>query len=830
MIPEIAPYNNYTGDGATTQFDFDFYIEDATQLVVQHTASDGTITTLTKDTDYSIYEVGNKNGSYITFPLPASTYSTLTSSETISLMLKLPISQQSEYGTSSELDLENVEYSFDYLTRICQILNRLLERAIKVQEGSNIDTDTLSVNLNKVADISSDVSTVAGNTTNINTVSGSISNVNTVAGSISNVNAVGSDIANVNAVKADLTNVDTVAAAIADVIAVSSDISNVDAVATDLTNIDNVAGDLTNIDAVKNNATNINTVAAIASDVSGVAAIASDVTAVNSNASDISDVADDLTNVVAVATDLTKIDAVADDLTKIDAVQADLTNIDAVAGDLTNINAVANDLTNIDNASGYAATAVQYAIGVPTEPSEGSAKYWAGQAAAGQIQADWAQADNTKKDYIKNKPTKLSDFSDDTSINPVDKADTLTSMTATVSEINELHEGTAEKADFIKLHSITASASEINILNGATLSTTELNYVDGVTSSIQNQIDNKANLIWYADRDFEYKQPKFITADKSTIKILAGTAIRLASGEYKYFAADTSYAISAILDTGSVSNGKDYYFYLNNSGSLIASLSETAPSGYNADEVVQIGGAHTLCVAVGSNAPALPSDSFWASHPYSGYSASDFMPNTVWTPAFKSAAKTGNKGQALIEYYGFERFWCDIYLQSGTGTSTASSYSGTITNNRQCILHENDMRLVGKMLPADWQFSIFAEGSNQCTNIAGGAIPSGQLTGGYSDTAGKRMISGFGIECCCGYLWQWGREPSPVGGSGWNAYAVTNRGQNYGTMPYVLLFGGAYDCAADCGSWARACSVGRTIAIAYHGARGVSLHIEKQHS
>ena len=81
MIPEIMPYNNYTGDGVTTQFDFDFFIENGSQLVVQHTASDGTITTLTQDTDYSIHEVGNNNGSYITFPLPASSYSILASDE-----------------------------------------------------------------------------------------------------------------------------------------------------------------------------------------------------------------------------------------------------------------------------------------------------------------------------------------------------------------------------------------------------------------------------------------------------------------------------------------------------------------------------------------------------------------------------------------------------------------------------------------------------------------------------------------------------------------------------------------------------------------------------
>lgn len=41
------------------------------------------------------------------------------------------------------------------------------------------------------------------------------------------------------------------------------------------------------------------------------------------------------------------------------------------------------------------------------------AEYWAGQAAQGQQQSDWNQSDNTKVDYIKNKPTKLSDFNND---------------------------------------------------------------------------------------------------------------------------------------------------------------------------------------------------------------------------------------------------------------------------------------------------------------------------------------------------------------------------------------------------------------------------------
>lgn len=67
-------------------------------------------------------------------------------------------------------------------------------------------------------------------------------------------------------------------------------------------------------------------------------------------------------------------------------------------------------------------------------------------------------------------------------------------VTTTVSELNQLHSGTAVTADFVKLHDTTASAAELNILDGATLTTTELNFVDGVTSSVQDQLDNKQPL------------------------------------------------------------------------------------------------------------------------------------------------------------------------------------------------------------------------------------------------------------------------------------------------------------------------------------------------
>lgn len=342
-------------------------------------------------------------------------------------------------------------------------------------------------------------------------------------------------------------------------------------------------------------------------------------------------------------------------------------------------------------------------------------------------------------------------------------------------------------------------------------------------------LPQKANIIWYADRDFEYKTPDFILADKQYVTIKGGTAIRKKNGEYFYTENDLVKPISEILDTGSVTNGRDYYFYIDNLGNLVASLNESAPVSGNTTNTVQIGGAHTLCVGVtSSNAPALVDTDMWANHPAIGYNAGYFIPNSSWTQAFKSMAKTGNKGQALVNW-GSHKFWCDIYLMSGTGTSSASSYQGTITNNRQCQLMFSDLAKVGKMAPSHDEFMILAEGSNQKTAIQGAAIPSGRLTGGYLDTAGKRMISGFFIECCCGYLWQISRDPSATGSSNWNAYADTNRGGTYG-VPYVLLLGGTYGDSSNCGSWSRVSDSNLLASYAAIGARGVSLHIERQHA
>ena len=149
MIPERNPYNNWKGNGTTKTFDFDFLIEDETQLIVYHTNSSGVQTVLTYGTDYSINELGNENGSFITFPLDGSSYEILGSDEVVSLCLTLPISQENPFGKSSYLNLETLEYVFDYIIRICQIMNRELERSVKTPEGSDQSAEELIEALNE---------------------------------------------------------------------------------------------------------------------------------------------------------------------------------------------------------------------------------------------------------------------------------------------------------------------------------------------------------------------------------------------------------------------------------------------------------------------------------------------------------------------------------------------------------------------------------------------------------------------------------------------------------------------------------------------------------
>jgi len=262
--------------------------------------------------------------------------------------------------------------------------------------------------------------------------------------------------------------------------------------------------------------------------------------------------------------------------------------------------------------------------------------------------------------------------------------------------------------------------------------------------------------------------------------------------------------------------GKDFYVYAVQPGSgitpsFVLSANSTVPSGYTADNSRKMGGFHCLCVAVGTI----------ASHTLTDYAQGDILPASVWDLFYRP--RCSPEGMVWSEDAGI---WVDIYLQSGTGASTASVNGATITDSRDWMSHVDDFAAVQKQLLSDTEFQIIAAGSNEETNISGSADP--VTTGGHSDTAGRRMISNIGCEDCAGAMWQWLRTPSARlddgTAAGWyNLPGAKGSFYTYGTHKYgntQLLAGGDWTYGASCGSRARFAFFCRWLAIAYVGGRG----------
>lgn len=153
-VSQQIPVANCWGNNSATEFPFNFFIEKESELLVEHTNLSGVKSTLENGVDYSIHEVGNKEGSYITFPLAGSRYNTLAwdtstdKKELLTISLTLPIEQSAEYEDSGDLSKKNLELSFDYAIRLIQILNRTISRAVKVKEGDESTPDQLIESLN----------------------------------------------------------------------------------------------------------------------------------------------------------------------------------------------------------------------------------------------------------------------------------------------------------------------------------------------------------------------------------------------------------------------------------------------------------------------------------------------------------------------------------------------------------------------------------------------------------------------------------------------------------------------------------------------------------
>lgn len=304
--------------------------------------------------------------------------------------------------------------------------------------------------------------------------------------------------------------------------------------------------------------------------------------------------------------------------------------------------------------------------------------------------------------------------------------------------------------------------------------------------------------------------------DKIVVKGSYGFLVKIGDD---YFVLDEDITLSTAtdLDTGSISNGKDYYVYACNDGSTLTwkeSLASTYPAGFTANTSRKIAGFHTECVNVGTI----------SGHTLTGYLANDILPASIWD--LRHRAINGNN-EGLVYDANIHK-WVMIYLASGTGASTTSAYLGTISDTRNWMDFNDDGAAIGMRLPTDSEFQSFAAGSNEETNITGSADPG--TTGGHVDTASRRLISNIGCEDCAGVIHQWlltsgARLNDGITEGYYNLPAAKGAFHTYGDTLYgntQLFAGGYWSDGVYSGSQSRGTFGYRWILQQYIGARLVA--------
>lgn len=292
---------------------------------------------------------------------------------------------------------------------------------------------------------------------------------------------------------------------------------------------------------------------------------------------------------------------------------------------------------------------------------------------------------------------------------------------------------------------------------------------------------------------------------------LGGSAIAIPQGTVDLNLAanwDSAYASYATAENRA---GKDVYLYATPSR-LILSPNATVPTGYTAANSRKIGGFHCLCLSAGSI----------SGHTLTDFLTGDILPASIWDLNWRPVCLPRG-----MVYSAAANVWVDIYLQSGTGLTTASVFGATITDTRDYWSHGDDLAAVGKRMLLDMEFSQIAYGSPEGTNIMGSADP--VTTGGHVNTALTRIISHCGCEDCTGVMYQWCdggyvyRNDDASYSGAWSWKSAGSRGQQYtqgSSGAGGLPCGGSWGNGPNCGSRSRRPQYLRSYTGADVGCRG----------
>lgn len=201
----------YSCDGVTTEFDVPFrFLEDQDlQLSIQNT--DGIVTNLVLNSDYTVTGANADNGGkvHLTHPAPAQSK--------LSILRVVDLLQETDYRENERFPAESHERALDKLTMEVQQLQEQSDRSIKLDVFSDVEPDVLIGYVERIWDSVDNIDIIANDKANMDTVALNISDVNTTATNIADVSNVSNSIGNVNTVANISANVTTVANNISDV-------------------------------------------------------------------------------------------------------------------------------------------------------------------------------------------------------------------------------------------------------------------------------------------------------------------------------------------------------------------------------------------------------------------------------------------------------------------------------------------------------------------------------------------------------------------------------------------------------------------------------------
>lgn len=201
--------------------------------------------------------------------------------------------------------------------------------------------------------------------------------------------------------------------------------------------------------------------------------------------------------------------------------------------------------------------------------------------------------------------------------------------------------------------------------------------------------------------------------------------------------------------TGAVRAGLDVAIYGVRSPrgylKLLLSQDFSYPDGYTTEDSKLLGGIHCLPVA-----PALGT-----THLYYSKAQGDPMPNSIWDQFDRPKCDPrGMVKGSLTPSDGMPAVWGDIYPASANNLNALSSaYGAGILVARSWDWHVRNALRAGKRLLTDQEFTQFAAGSPEGTNITGSADP--LITGMPVDTNGVSILSDIGMGMMTGCKNQW---------------------------------------------------------------------------